>query len=223
MVRSLIKLDYQGLIVGFNEDGWFNATAAAAHYGKEVYEWLRLPETQRYLDALSRRHGINRENPGFWIKTRRGKAGGTWLHPRLGVRFAQWLNVDFAVWCDEQIEGFLKGQHPHFDWKRSRHEAASSNKVMNAVLQLHRQMQGKPSARQYFINEAKLINWALTGEFQGLDRERLATGELDLLAKLEERNTVLIGCGLGRDERKLALKRFARDWPSRALDVPPCP
>lgn len=129
----------------------------------------------------------------------------------------------FAVWCDLQIDSLINRQHPHFDWKRLRHEAASSNRVMNAVLQLHRQMQGKPSAQHHFINEAKLVNWALTGEFQGLNRERLSAGELDLLAKLEERNTVLIGCGLGRDERKLALKRFARDWPNRALDAPPCP
>ncbi|MCB1823043.1 MAG: KilA-N domain-containing protein, partial [Candidatus Competibacteraceae bacterium] len=60
MNASLVRIDYQGMPVNFNEDGWFNATVAAAHYGKEVYEWLRLPETRRYLDALSRRHGINR-------------------------------------------------------------------------------------------------------------------------------------------------------------------
>ncbi len=25
------------------------------------------------------------------------------MHPKLAIRFAQWLDVDFAVWCDEQI------------------------------------------------------------------------------------------------------------------------
>lgn len=34
MKASLVDLSYQGLTVSFNEDGWFNATAAAAHYDK---------------------------------------------------------------------------------------------------------------------------------------------------------------------------------------------
>ena len=211
MAASIIHLDYQGTPVTFNESGWFNATVAAAHYGKEVYEWLRLPETRRYLDALSRRHGINRENPGFWIKTRRGKAGGTWLHPRLGVRFAQWLNVDFAVWCDEQIEGFLKGQHPHFDWRRARSQATASFKVMNDVLQMVREESGKVTARHHFINEARLINGVLSGQFSALDRERLSESELSLLANLEVRNSVLIGRNLPYAERKLILKQHAID------------
>lgn len=36
--------------------------------------------------------------------------GGTWLHPKLAIRFAQWLDADFAVWCDEQIEHLLHGR-----------------------------------------------------------------------------------------------------------------
>ena len=219
MTASLVRIDYQGMPVNFNEDGWFNATAAAAHYGKEVYEWLRLPETRRYLDALSRRHGINRENPGFWIKTRRGKAGGTWLHPRLGVRFAQWLNVDFAVWCDEQIEGFLKGQHPHFDWKRARSQATASFKMMNDALKLVREESGKATASHHFINEARLINGVLSGQFSALDRERLSESDLSLLANLEVRNSVLIGRGLPYKDRKLLLKKHIIDMRPSALAV----
>ena len=83
---------------------------------------------------------------------------------------------------------------------------------MNAVLQLQRQMQGKPVAPHHFSNEARLINWALTGEFKKVDRESLSTGELNMLAQLEERNTVLMGCGLEYEDRKKALERFALDW-----------
>ncbi len=63
-----------------------------------------------------------------------------------------------------------------------------------------------------FMNEAKLVNWALTGEFKSLDRESLPAGDLDLLARLEERNSVLIGFGLDRSERKTALNRFVNEW-----------
>lgn len=151
---------------------------------------------------------------GF-VRTRAGSpenGGGTWLHPKLAVVFARWLDVNFAVWCDEQIDGLLRGTHPHYDWKRLRHEATSSFKVMTSVLQMRRQMEGKDVAAHHFSNEARLINWAVTGEFKALDREALSAGELDLLAKLEETNSVLIGCGLDYAKRKAALERFAADW-----------
>lgn len=218
MKSALVHLDYQGFSVDFNEDGWINATAVAAHYGKEVYEWLRLPETQRYLEALSRRHGINRENPGFWIKTRRGKAGGTWLHPRLGVRFGQWLNVDFAVWCDEQIEAFLTQQHPHFDWKRLRHEASATFRVMNDILKEVRADQGKPTVPHHYMNEARLVNWALAGEYKGLDRDTLPLPDLNLLAKLELKNATLIGRGVAYLDRKKILESLALE--SRVVQFP---
>lgn len=34
--------------------------------------------------------------------------GGTWLHPKLGIAFARWLDPFFALWCDEQIESILR-------------------------------------------------------------------------------------------------------------------
>lgn len=221
MKASLIALDYQGVPVSFNEEGWINATEIAAHYGKEVYEWLRLPDTQRYLEALCRRHGINRGNPGYWVKARRGKSGGTWLHPRLGVRFAQWLNVDFAVWCDEQIETLLIQQHPHFDWKRQRHEAASSFKVMQDILATVRADQGKPTAAHHYINEARLVNWALSGAFATVDREALSVHELNLLARLELKNATLIGRGVAYADRKKILESTALE--SRVIPFPTLP
>ncbi len=251
MKTALVHLDYQGFVVDFNEDGWFNATAVSAHFGKLPNDWLEQGETAEYIAAL-----LEFQLPGQTVikeiqqvmngkigrathnqllrlvkktglvKTRAGApetGGGTWLHPKLAVPFARWCDVRFAIWCDIQIEGLIKGQHPHFDWQRLRHASASSNKVMNAVLQLQRQLQNRPVASYHFINEARLVNWALTGEFKGLDRDRLTVGELDALAKLEERNTVLIGCALGYEERKAALKQLVREWSAMAvpaLDAP---
>ncbi|WP_150047416.1 KilA-N domain-containing protein [Methylomonas rhizoryzae] len=206
-MNALVSLEYNGSPVELDQNGWFNATSAAAQYGKRPIDWLRLPETTRYLEALCR---ISEVRKSHFIKTCKGNSSrftqGTWLHPKLAVRFAQWLDIDFAVWCDEQIDALLRGKD---DWKQLRHEAAASQKVMNAVLLLQRQQQGKTTDAHHFSNEVRLINWALTGEFKPLDRDKLPAQELDLLAKLEERNTVLIGCGLTYDERKIALERFA--------------
>jgi len=218
MATSIIHLDYQGIPVTFNESGWFNATIAAAHYSKRVDHYLVNADTREYIDALCNVE-ITRKS-GDFIRTQRGKNGGTWFHPDLGVHFARWLDVRFAIWCDRQIRALIAGHHPHFDWKRARSEAASSFKVMADVLKLVREESGKATASHHFINEARLINGVLTGQFSALDRERLSESELSLLANLEVRNSVLIGRGLPYAERKRLLRQFAIDLrPTPTLEV----
>ena len=203
---ELVRAEYEGTEVWFNEEGWFNATQVAGRFGKEPYEWIRLPDTQNYLAALERKYG---KIP--YLKTRRGNQGGTWLHPKLGVAFARWLDIDFSIWCDEQINALIRGQHPHFDWRRVRHEATSSFKVMNDILKDVRAEIGKATQSHHYSNEARLINWALTGEFKGLDRDILTFSELDILAKLESKNAVLLGRGLERKTRQPILEQYAID------------
>lgn len=207
MAASIIHLDYQGTPVTFNESGWFNATIAAAHYGKRPVDWLALDSTQEYIKTLADFSNCEKSS---LLKTRAGRHnGGTWLHPKLAVPFARWLDVRFAIWCDVQIEGLLKGRHPHLDWRRARSQATASFKVMNDVLQMVRQESGKATASHHYINEARLINGVLIGQFSALDRERLSESELSLLANLEVRNSVLIGRNLPYAERKRLLRHHA--------------
>lgn len=214
-MSNIIHLAYAGNQFDFRNDGWFNATLAAAKYGKRPVDWTRLEETQAYLAAIADAFGIS--EPASLIKARRNS--GTWLHPKLAVRFAQWLDLRFAVWCDMQIDGILRGTHQYHDRQRLRHEAASTYKVMTSVLQMRRQAQGKTTARKHFMCEANLVNWALAGKFEGLDRDALSAEDLGLLAKLEEQNAVMIGCGMEYDDRKPALKQFAANWRMKALEA----
>lgn len=131
------------------------------------------------------------------------------MHPKLGVAFARWLDMDFAVWCDEQIEAIIHGTPEQTDWRRLRHEAASSYKVMSDIVKETRIEMGKEAQPYHYANEAKLINWALTGKHKPLDRSTLSTEQLDLLAKLEARNSVLLARGANRDSRKELLKATA--------------
>ena len=83
--------------------------------------------------------------------------------------------------------------------------------MMEEILKDTRLQIGKATASHHYSNEARLINWALTGEFKGLDRDKLPIQELDILTKLEVRNAVLIGRGLGYDDRKKMLEQYAID------------
>lgn len=97
------ELLWNGMAFTFRADGYFNMTKAAQQFGKEVREFMRLPSTLEYIDALSN-VGISHVST-----SRRGNGGGTWGHPKLAVFFARWLNVRFSVWCDAIIEDILKG------------------------------------------------------------------------------------------------------------------
>lgn len=214
-MTELVKAEYQTFEVMFSEEAWFNATVVAEKYGKRVADWLETKDTQEYLSALAEILNVPKT---ALLKPKRGRYGGTWMHPDLAVPFARWLDVRFGVWCDQQIKHILAGDHPHYDWKKMRHEATASYKVMNQILQMTRQRLGKTCAPHHFSNEARLINWALTGEFGKIDRDNLSPGDLDLLAKLENMDTVLIGCGADYEYRKKELEKFASE---QRLSHPP--
>lgn len=115
-MSNIIPIDFEGHPMRFSDDGWFDATAAADKFNKEPAQWLRLPETVRYIEALKSRYGNI-----TYVKTsraRKDRGGGTWLHPKLAVRFARWLSVDFEIWCDEQIDAIIQGSVHHIDDER---------------------------------------------------------------------------------------------------------
>lgn len=216
-MKGLIISQYNDQPLSFNENGWFNATQASKQFGKRPNDWLNLVETQDYIQALSDVMGISitskNGNCINLIKTKRGKEdGGTWLHPKLAVPFSRWLDVRFGIWCDIQIDSLLRGNHPIFDKRRLRHQAAATYKAVSAVLQLSRQQQGKETKPHHYMNEARLINWAMTGQFTGLDRDTLSYDELDLLAELEAQDLILIGSQCNYEQRKTALNLFAQNF-----------
>lgn len=195
-MTKIIKADFDGSVVTLNSDGWINATVIADANGKRVGDWVDLPSTREYVERLNTRLS------GNLIQAKRGRNGGTWLHPKLAVMFARWISIDFAIWCDEQIDEIIHGKPEANDWEKLRHQAASSYKVMSAILDSRRQLDGKETKSFHYANEAKLVNWALTGEYKALDRESLNGQDLDLLAKLESLNSVMISDSVSRDDRR---------------------
>ena len=212
---KLIKANFDGHAMQFNDAGWFNATAAAEKFGKLPANWLSLPSTDSYIDSMSRALNVGKSDI---IKTSRGRNGGTWLHPKLAVAFARWLSDDFAVWCDLQIDKIIHGERETIDWGMMRHASKSSNKVANEILQMVRNEQGKETKHFHYANEAKLVNFSLTGKFEPIDRDSLSAEDLDLLASLENRNSVLIGREVDRETRKEILCQMAHTAKIKKLE-----
>lgn len=101
---SIVKYNYEGFEIQFEEvNGQLmaNATAMCNAFGKRPAKWLELESTKRYLEAVNAVSEIR-------IVTKEGVNGGTWIHEKLILKLAQWLSVDFEIWCDEKVAELLR-------------------------------------------------------------------------------------------------------------------
>ena len=106
VAKGVVVRDYNGMSFKFRQDGYFNMTHAAKHFGKEVKHFNRLPSTIEYIESLSK--GVN-ISPLELVQSHAGRYGGTWAHPKLAVFFARWLDVKFAVFCGMVIDDLIGG------------------------------------------------------------------------------------------------------------------
>lgn len=110
---SIQTFNFQNFSVSFNEAGYLNATQIAKHFGKRPNDYLLLEQTQNYISALIEHFSTTRkivvQYNQIVIVQNGGNNRGTWLHPKLAIHFARWLDPKFAVWCDEQIEHIIAG------------------------------------------------------------------------------------------------------------------
>jgi hypothetical protein len=96
-------------------DGYINATALSKAHGlttgkrRDVSEWLENKRTKETLSHLSSKTGI----PVFELyQVFQGSpenGGGTWIHPKLAVRFGIWLSDEFGYLVEQWVEEWLTG------------------------------------------------------------------------------------------------------------------
>lgn len=93
-----------------------NATEMAKSFeGKKVGNFLRGKDILEYINALHESKSLSQiratqKSPLISIESRNS---GTWLQENIALRFAQWLNPKFSVWCDQRIKEIMnKGFSP---------------------------------------------------------------------------------------------------------------
>lgn len=82
------------------EDGYFNATPMCKAMGKQFSDFTRNQWTIEYLQALERSTGIPRDHLTQVKMDGLNHERGSWIHPLIAIRLAQWLSPDFAVLVD---------------------------------------------------------------------------------------------------------------------------
>ncbi len=209
-----VTLDYHGMAIHATREAWFNATEIAEQHGKRMAHFFEQKGVQKYIHLVATDHGLNIRDHGHFdithypelIQTKRGKNGGTWLHPDLMIRFARFISIEFDRWCDQTIKALLIDGK---SWQPAREEAATGYRLMSEVIHETNLAMGKVPSRFVYMNEAKRINRALTGKWQGLDRDRLTTADLRTIKQMEVKNAALYMMGVPAPERDKALSAIA--------------
>jgi hypothetical protein len=189
---NAIALNYDGLSVHFTEEAWFNATEAADKFGKRVDNWFANAETKQYIELLCEQ---THWKPSEFVLVKEGRTGGTWLHPKLAVLFARWLDLRFAIWCDDQIYSLLRGTHPSSNPPRDalkKDKRESHHAMMDAKRFVLEDILGLETGPSDFIKENFFCNRALTGMWEALDETSLDNYDMRLLKAIRDRNAVLI-------------------------------
>lgn len=211
--NKLVSIDLSELIK--KENLFFNATEIAKQFGKEVFDFLRLDSTNRYIELIIADKLKPISNRDMLIKTIRGRNGGTWLHHEIALEFASWLSIEFRYGLHQFVSVKLQEEKQR---KQSRALAKLEYPQMTLAIQ---EAHENPKSYHY-SNEADLINRIILGttakkycELNEIDRtclrDNLTNPQIDLINHLQRLNTSMIELGMSFEERKEKLNiRYAQ-------------
>jgi hypothetical protein len=133
--------------------------------------------------------------PNEVCEVKRGKNGGTWLHPYLFMDFAMWLSPTFKLTCIKWIYDKLI---------QTRDEAGETFKEVNLAL-----FEAKPnSAYWVYANEAKMINKLVFDSPESDQRNTATESQLELIRILQKADAKLITHGYEYHDRYEKLKNL---------------
>lgn len=112
----MVSRDISGVPVDQRQqDGYVNATQLCKAYREKTGErkdprnWLETNAANSSMEKLSTVTGIP-VTALFEVK-QGGKHQGTWIHPRLAVRFAMWLSDEFSLQVEDWVHSWLNSAY----------------------------------------------------------------------------------------------------------------
>lgn len=95
---SFIKTDYGVLI---------NATQMAKPYNTKPAWYLRQEAVNQLIKSMVHFLHLSEDQIVKTVNGAPSTGGGTWFHEDLAIDFAQWLDIDFKLWCNHKIKELL--------------------------------------------------------------------------------------------------------------------
>ena len=199
-----ITIDISRLVK--NDEIYFNATELAKLFGKKPKDYLRLPSTQEYAEALADDLKVRKSH---LKKIKKGKYGGTWLHHELALDFAMWLSPQFKVKLLRLTKQMLKDAAK---WRIERLTAKTGyHKLTEAIEKAH-----NPAKFYHYANESDMLNRIVFGmtskqcreRYGCIPRDMASAWQLDILTKMQQMNMCMIDMDTPYEERKEKLQQL---------------
>lgn len=166
---------------------------------RPILEYLRTNTTRRYIEELMKTEDLNDANSTHLdntvISTKRGKNGGTWMHPYLFIDFAMWLSPEFKVKVVRWVyDNLIKLRIESGDTFLEVNEALFEANPRNAPF--------------VYSNEARMINKIIFGKSDSGQRNNASEEQLNKLKSMQKADVVLIQEGKDYFERYNELCRI---------------
>jgi hypothetical protein len=110
-----VVIDIKRLLQSEGEDAYINVTHISKIFNKDAREFFKLKSTREYIEALEEYLNIS-DSKKSKIKLKYTKRGreteetkkkgiyGTFIHKELSIVFLRWLDIRFAIACDQFIK-----------------------------------------------------------------------------------------------------------------------
>lgn len=202
--EQIMERDLNGVIVRQStKTSFFNANDLMALYEKSggsekrISSFLEMKQTREYMGAIIQDYQNNVKSGELEfspIYSKRGKYGGTWMHPYLFIDFAMWLSPEFKLTCvkwiyDKLIEVRIDSGDTFKDVNRA---------LLDKAVRVRWDM---------YSNEARMINKLAFGRSDGGQRNHATEEQLAMVTNLQNADIALIEQGLDYYERYDALKK----------------
>ncbi len=169
---------------------------------KRIESYLEMQSTKQYISTIIQDLQNNVKSGELEydvLQTKKGKYGGTWMHPYLFIDFAMWLSPEFKLTCVKWLYDNLI---------QVRIDAGDYFKEVNKAL--FSQNPKKAPAIYEYSNEAKMINKLVFGDPSGGQRNDATEEQLKTLAFLQRADIKLIQDGKDYYDRYEKLKELIR-------------
>lgn len=221
---AIMYRDLNGVSVRQNhKTGFFNANDLLEIYNKsskkqkDLYAYTRSKQFKEFRSEILKDIFQNTQNlrvlngaeesekngaqnlEEFVCQVKRGKHGGTWLHPYLFMDFAMWLSPEFKLKCVKWIYDNLI---------KFRDECGDGFKEVNKALQDKSLENNKVVPHYVYSNEANMINKLVFGSMDKGQRDFATEHQLELLKSLQKADAKLIHKGYDYYERYERLKEL---------------
>ncbi|CAC9973905.1 KilA-N domain-containing protein [Flavobacterium panici] len=99
-------------ISSHDKDIVVNASEMALIFNKKTEVFLKLKETENFVQILLNQLNSQEETPDYNIDhIFHIKEDVTYMHRKLAIKFASWLSVEFEIWFFETVDNILFGNY----------------------------------------------------------------------------------------------------------------